>query len=331
MAEWKESEHPRDNAGKFTDKEGSSSSYRDEVNERIKWAKENNVELPLNDDGSLNDIRLQKIYNENTKKSANNFALNDEESLAVYKKITEEGGYTVEELQELPIFNRIQKEAEKSRFENAKRLGMPDEYDGYTFNIKTSEREAQREKWVNDFITGNGVETRPKTPLKKESKLTLVVGLPASGKSSRIANPLSEEQGAFIFDSDEMKKLIDGFDGGKNANGVHQESKKLLNRAQEKFTAGEMKGTNVVFPVIGDEYESTMEKIQPFIDAGYSVEIAYKKADTRESMNRVISRAIKEGRYIPRKVVMAYNNDNIVSAYNELIKNGIKRSKYSEI
>lgn len=68
MAEWKESEHPRDNAGKFTDKEGSSSSYRDEVNERIKWAKENNVELPLNNDGSLNDIRLQKIYNENTKK-----------------------------------------------------------------------------------------------------------------------------------------------------------------------------------------------------------------------------------------------------------------------
>lgn len=64
MAEWKESEHPRDNAGKFIDKEGSSSSYRDEVNERIKWAKENNVELPLNNDGSLNDIRLQKIYNE---------------------------------------------------------------------------------------------------------------------------------------------------------------------------------------------------------------------------------------------------------------------------
>lgn len=68
MAEWKESEHPRDNAGRFTDKEGSSSSYREEVNERIKWAKENNVELPLNNDGSLNDIRLQKIYNENTKK-----------------------------------------------------------------------------------------------------------------------------------------------------------------------------------------------------------------------------------------------------------------------
>lgn len=62
MAEWKESEHPRDNAGKFIDKEGSSSSYRDEVNERIKWAKENNVELPLNNDGSLNDIRLRELW-----------------------------------------------------------------------------------------------------------------------------------------------------------------------------------------------------------------------------------------------------------------------------
>lgn len=62
MAEWKESEHPRDNAGKFTNKEGSSSSYRDEVNERIKWAKENNVELPLNNDGSLNDIRLRELW-----------------------------------------------------------------------------------------------------------------------------------------------------------------------------------------------------------------------------------------------------------------------------
>ena len=155
--------------------------------------------------------------------------------------------------------------------------------------------------------------------------------MPAAGKSTRIANPLSEEQGAFIFDSDEMKKLIDGFDGGKNANGVHEESKDLLERARAKFTDGEMKGTNIVFPVIGDNYKSTMKKLQPFRDAGYEIEIAYKKADTRESMNRVISRAIKDGRYIPKKVVMEYNNDNIVSAYNELLKNGIKRSKYSEI
>lgn len=61
MAEWKESEHPRDDAGKFTDKAGGA-SYRSEVNERIRWARENNVELPLNNDGSLNDIKLRELW-----------------------------------------------------------------------------------------------------------------------------------------------------------------------------------------------------------------------------------------------------------------------------
>lgn len=259
------------------------------------------------------------------------FALKDDESKAVYDKISRGDYFSFDELEELPVFNRIQEEAEKSRYAQAKRLGMPDEYNGYTYRITTPQREAQREKWVNDFVAGKGAETHPKTPLQKGYKMTVVVGLPASGKSYRIANPLSEEEGAFIFDSDEMKKLIDGFDGGKNADGVHDESKDLLNRAQAAFTDGDMKGTNLVYPIIGDDAEKTMKKLQPFIDAGYGVEIAYKKADTVESMNRVLSRAIKNGRYIPRDTVMQYNNDNIVRAYRRLLKGGIKRSKYSEI
>ena len=259
------------------------------------------------------------------------FALKDKDSIEVYNKIKSGKNYTIAELENLPVFNRIQEEAEKSRQANAKRLGMPDEYKGYTIMINTPVREKAREGWINDFVEGKGVETRPKTPLRKENKFTIVVGLPASGKSSRIANPLSEEQGAFIFDSDEMKKLIDGFDGGKNADGVHEESKTLLERAQNRFINGDMKGTNIVYPVIGDNYGKLVKKIQPFKDAGYNVEIAYKKADTEQSMNRVLSRAIKDGRYIPKKVVMKYNNDNIVRAYNEALKNGVKKSKYSEL
>ena len=85
-----------------------------------------------------------------------------------------------------------------------------------------------------------------------------------------------------------------------------------------------------MFPIIGDKSVKTMQKLQPFIDAGYNVEIAYKKADTRESMNRVISRAIKDGRYIPRDTVIEYSNENIEKAYDELLKKGVKRSKYSE-
>lgn len=290
--------------------------------------------ISLGKDRESDKERLAQKYGssevDSSTSKSKSFALNDRESLATYDKITKGGGYSVEQLQSLPVFNRIQEEIEKSKRRNAERLGMPDEYKGYTSEIKTPERERQRKQWVDDFLEGKGVDTRPSTPLRKDYKLTVVVGLPASGKSTTMANPLSEEQGAFIFDSDEMKKLIDGFDGGKNADGVHQESKMLLDRAVTAFTEGDMKGTNIVFPIIGDKSVKTMQKLQPFIDAGYNVEIAYKKADTRESMNRVISRAIKDGRYIPRDTVIEYSNENIEKAYDELLKKGVKRSKYSE-
>lgn len=58
---FKEEDHPRDGDGKFTDNGGESKSYSDGVNERIKWAREHNVELPLSADGSVDDLRLQEI------------------------------------------------------------------------------------------------------------------------------------------------------------------------------------------------------------------------------------------------------------------------------
>lgn len=57
-----ESKHPRDGDGKFAKQ--NSDSYSDGVNERIKWAKENGVELPYNHDGSLDDVKLQILNKE---------------------------------------------------------------------------------------------------------------------------------------------------------------------------------------------------------------------------------------------------------------------------
>lgn len=42
--------------------------YDFDVNDRIKWAKRNGIELPLNADGSLDDLKLQELYNKSTKK-----------------------------------------------------------------------------------------------------------------------------------------------------------------------------------------------------------------------------------------------------------------------
>lgn len=65
-----ESKHPRDGDGKFTDGNGGDNSreeYRQSVNERIKWAKDNDIDLPMNTDGSVDDIKLQEMYDSQKK------------------------------------------------------------------------------------------------------------------------------------------------------------------------------------------------------------------------------------------------------------------------
>lgn len=57
-----ESKHKRDNDGKFAKQAGGENT--NEINNRIKWARGNGVELPYNADGSLNDMKLQKLYAE---------------------------------------------------------------------------------------------------------------------------------------------------------------------------------------------------------------------------------------------------------------------------
>ena len=57
-----ETKHKRDSDGKFTYKNGESSS--DSVKAQIAWARKNGQQLPHNNDCSLNDIALQKMYDE---------------------------------------------------------------------------------------------------------------------------------------------------------------------------------------------------------------------------------------------------------------------------
>lgn len=300
MNVFRESEHPRDNDGKFIDKGATIIPGAVDVNKLVAYADK------------------VKADREN-----NSFAIDVPSAKALYQKISQGEYIEPQALFKNPVFQAIENEIQK--------------YDikyGVTAHIDTQERKEQRQMWIDDFLAGKGVDTMPPNgaPLKREYKATIVVGLPAAGKSTRIANPLSEEQGAFIFDSDEMKKLIPEYEGGKAANAVHQESKNLLSEAMNSFTAGSMKGVNMVIPIIGDELSSIEKKAAPLISAGYNVEIAYKKASTKDSINRVVGRAIKEGRYIPKKKVMEYNDDAVRDVYKQALKSGrVHKSKYSEL
>lgn len=332
MAQWNESEHPRDNDGKFTDKGAGSSTSAKTPIERVRKIFEARKEL---ESVAKN---ANKGYNKNVKRLKDiafsrtyaDFALQDSESIKVYQNIASGKYYELDDLYKLPVFNRIENKI--AEYQN--------KY-GRTSDNNTSQRVQQRKQWVSDFLKGNGVDTLPYGggPLKKEYKATIVVGLPAAGKSTIIANPLSEEQGAFIMDSDEMKKLIPEYKetNGGAADPVHKESKDLMQQAFNTFIQGENKGVNMVIPIIGDKADKMGDQyIKNLIKAGYNIEIAYKRADTKESANRVVSRAIKDGRFIPKEVVMGYDDNAIRKAYKEVLSteyNGkkVKRSKFSEI
>ena len=173
--------------------------------------------------------------------------------------------------------------------------------------------------------------------LRKEFKATIVVGLPASGRSANIVRPLSSEQAAFVLDSNEMNKLIPEYMGGLGACLVHTEGKSMTEEIFKEFTRGSMKGVNIVIPVVGyDADKLNIKYILPLLDAGYDVEIACTRADAVTCANRVVAGAIKGGVFIPREVVMCFDDRAALRTYNEVLATDyggkrVKRSKYSEI
>lgn len=62
MSDFDESKHPRDGSGKFTNKNGEQNSNG--IKEQIEWARKSGKELPLNNDGSLDEVALRKMYDE---------------------------------------------------------------------------------------------------------------------------------------------------------------------------------------------------------------------------------------------------------------------------
>lgn len=234
------------------------------------------------------------------------------ETREFYDRVNSDNYYTMEELKDHSVVKYL----------DTLSAELKAKY-GDTSTINTPERIKNRKVWENNFLsTGSMVEVgkdekgfpiyEPKGKVNKEYKAVIAIGLPASGKSSRIANPTSAEIGAFIFDSDEIKQQIPEFieSNGGAADSVHNESKDIQKSAFSKFLqGGDRQGDNLVIPVIGDDANDLYKKwISKLEDAGYDVEIKYQDADPMASLNRSIARAIKTGRIIPSKVSFSYGD-----------------------
>ena len=86
--------------------------------------------------------------------------------------------------------------------------------------------------------------------IRREKRLDIVIGLPASGKSSALVEPISEQYNSRIIDSDEAKKMLPEYNDGWGAGIVHTESQLIADR---QFQTAIQNGENITYPrVTGD-------------------------------------------------------------------------------
>jgi len=244
--------------------------------------------------------------------SADHLMIEGEEARALYERIVANDYPTMEELKADPVVAQL--DALSAYYKALY---------GNTAEIDTPERDALRKEIMTWFLTLGSARTDHLDdngypvyvyggPLKSEYQFELVLGLPASGKSSRIVDPDSEAMGAFILDVDVIKSMLPEYQEshGAAADSVHFEGMAMLPEAIKAFTEGDMKGVNVILPLVSNDLDQLMEDyIKPFEAAGYNVKVKYRDAVPNEAMARVFARALRGGQLINSPVVLSFGDD----------------------
>lgn len=158
---------------------------------------------------------------------------------------------------------------------------------GTTDQINTSARQSLRRE-IADKLYGDGAA-------KKEGKVWLVLGVPASGKST-FSDPLVEREGALLIDSDEAKKMLPEFSNGLLAGAVHEES---ANIAETVFSRAMANYDNMVLPLVGKTMPKLQEKIEKLKEAGYKVNLIYVDLPAEKAIERTKARFRHTGRLVP--------------------------------
>lgn len=152
--------------------------------------------------------------------------------------------------------------------------------------------------------------------IRREKRLDIVIGLPASGKSSALVEPISEQYNSRIIDSDEAKKLLPEYNDGWGAGIVHTESQLIADR---QFQTAIQNGENITYPRVGGDCAELTDIIAAVKKKGYSVYIHFNELDRNKALGRMINRFIETGRYIKPELVTKYGGS--ISSTYEALKN----------
>ena len=152
--------------------------------------------------------------------------------------------------------------------------------------------------------------------IRREKRLDIVIGLPASGKSSALVEPISELYESRVIDSDEAKKLLPEFNNGWGAGVVHKESQLISDR---QLSAALKAGENITSRSAKDCISGPLNIISTAKKLGYSVYVHYNELDRNKALGRLLNRFLETGRYIKPELVTKYGS-GISNTYEQAKK-----------
>lgn len=195
-----------------------------------------------------------------------------------------------------------------------------------THKINTPERVAFRKK-LADELYGKGAE-------KKERRIDIVTGLPASGKTTTITKPLAKHHGAIDIDVDMVRERLPEYsvdlkgtgiklpeENGIGASACHMESNQIKDQMLERALAN---GDNIILSFMG----RYLDKLKVFMKDlrekhGYKVYYHYVHTPLLTSIKRADDRFKTQGRFMPPRDILKYGYEPTQS-YESLRATGIK-------
>lgn len=163
----------------------------------------------------------------------------------------------------------------------------------------------------------------PLSEIKRNGDAVILIGLPASGKSS-IANTIAESYGAYILDSDFAKRKLPEFKNYEwGASLVHSESDEIIfgyEHQPDDFESLLQKvstdKTNIVIPKIGQKPENIKILALVLQKLGYNVHLISVNLRREIATLRAVERYRATKRYVPLGLIFdGYSNDPILTYY----------------
>lgn len=199
-----------------------------------------------------------------------------------------------------------------------------------SIQIDTPEREALRKEFAKriDSMGSARVDENGKVvydgDVERGRRLDIVIGLPSSGKSSAIVDPLSNTYKSRVLDSDILKEMFEDFKDGEGAGFVHEESKKILASALDKALEN---GDNIVLPIVGGDAKkvlSYLEKADEIAgDGAYKFYLHINDLEPSKAMARNLRRYANQGRFLDLADTSIKYGDNPLKVFDDLEERGL--------